>query len=53
MKYIKFVAKQDSWFEIGTEVFVGYHNGLLDGELCPLDEFNITIVNKDCINIKR
>jgi len=45
MKYIKFVAKQDSWFEIGTEV--------LDGELCPLDEFNIMIVDEDCSNIQR
>ena len=53
----KYIAKPDTWFDEGTEVFLyedticgtypeqvlakGIHNGDIDEELCLMDEFEI------------
>jgi len=80
MKYVKLVAKPDTWFKEGTEVYEydsdyeqkkritldywndcvnsnalikgicvrGIHNEdgeeMIDGEFCPLDEFDVEII---------
>lgn len=89
-KYVKLIAKPDTWFKVGTEVFdydeygkrytledynkwlesgiilargtrvcehgyelnIGYKNGeeREDGELCNINEFDMTIVDVQQIN---
>jgi hypothetical protein len=58
----RFVALPGCWFDEGTEarlitddvypgleagLFEGLHNGILDQEICPMDEFRIEEVNDE------
>ena len=76
-EYAILIAKPDTWFDAGTEVFIqdlvknnraeridefalvgiqnevflGYKDGVLDGEFCPIDEFTYTFTKEKFVDI--